>query len=395
MAACTEDVMEKKLKPLGIYIHIPFCVKKCNYCDFLSMPAGKSEKADYIDALIKEIGGHGKKYGCTDTEYRVETVYIGGGTPSCIDVSHVDRILRCIDSEFVHADEKEREITIEVNPGTVTDGMLKTYRDLGIDRLSIGLQSANDNELRALGRIHDTAAFLRTYDAAREAGFENINVDIMTAIPEQTERSLSHTLDIVTDLRPEHVSAYSLIIEEDTPFFKLYGAEEKRPFGEDEERLMYHMTVKRLKECGYERYEISNFAKKGFSSRHNTGYWERKDYFGFGLGASSLIGNVRYKNTSDLKSYVNQPTASGLFEEKTVLGRDDCMDEFMFLGLRMSRGVSVSRFEQEFGVKPKDIYPREIERFIKDGLLKEEDGYLRLTDKGIDYGNHVFAGFLR
>ena len=387
--------MNKKNRALGIYVHIPFCVKKCDYCDFLSMSAGESEKADYVHALIKEIEGCREKYKCADTEYMVETVYIGGGTPSCIDAAHIERILGCIENEFVHADRGKAEISIEVNPGTVTDGMLKTYRELGINRLSIGLQSANENELRELGRIHSLDDFLRTYNAAREAGFSNINVDIMTAIPGQTDKSLSHTIGLVTDLVPEHISAYSLIIEEGTPFYERYGTEEGRLFDEDKERALYHMTVGRLRECGYERYEISNFARRGFWSRHNTAYWTRRDYFGFGLGASSLIGNVRYRNTRDFKSYVNQPAASDIFDENIILSRDDCMDEFMFLGLRMSRGVLEADFEREFGIKPEAVYGREIEKFKNEGLLREEGGYLSLTDRGTDYGNYVFAGFLR
>lgn len=387
--------MNKKDRSLGIYVHIPFCVKKCYYCDFLSMPAGESEKTDYVRALIKEIEECGEKYGCTGTEFKVETVYIGGGTPSCIDPAHIERILGCIDKEFEHADREKTEITIEVNPGTVTDGMLKTYRELGINRLSTGLQSANENELKALGRIHSLDDFLRTYYAAREAGFSNINVDLMTAIPGQTEKSLAHTIGLVTDLLPEHVSAYSLIIEEGTPFYERYGTEEKRPFDGDEERDLYHMTVRLLEESGYERYEISNFARDGFWSRHNTAYWTRRDYFGFGLGASSLTGNVRYRNTRDFESYVNRPTSPDIFDENIILSRDDCMDEFMFLGLRMSRGVSKAGFESEFGIKPEAVYGREIDKFKNEGLLREEGGYLSLTDRGTDYGNYVFAGFLR
>ncbi len=387
--------MNKKDRSLGIYVHIPFCVKKCDYCDFLSKPAGESEKTDYVGALIREIEECGEKYGCTGTEYKVETVYIGGGTPSCIDPAHIERILGCIDGKFVHADKEKTEITIEVNPGTVTDGMLKTYRELGINRLSIGLQSANENELKALGRIHSLDDFLRTYDAARLAGFSNINVDLMTAIPGQTDKSLSHTIGLVTNLLPEHISAYSLIIEEGTPFYERYGTEERRPFDGDEERDLYHMTVGLLEESGYERYEISNFARNGFWSRHNTAYWTRRDYFGFGLGASSLIGNVRYRNTSDFWSYVNRSASPDIFDENMILSRDECMDEFMFLGLRMSRGVSESGFEREFGIKPEAVYGREIEKFKNEGLLREEGGYLSLTDRGTDYGNYVFAGFLR
>lgn len=359
------------------------------------MSAGQSVKADYIDALIEEIRGYREKYECSDTHCRVETVYIGGGTPSCMDVPFIDRIMKCLDDEFEYADRNCTEITIEVNPGTVTYDMLKAYRQMGISRLSIGLQSANDNELKALGRIHDFKDFVRTYNDARKAGFSNINVDLMTAIPGQTIGSLVRTLNAVRDAAPEHVSAYSLIIEEGTLFYDLYGREDLRPFDDETEREMYHMTVSFLESCGYERYEISNFAKKGYESRHNTSYWKRKDYLGFGLGASSFTGNIRYRNTPQMQCYVNQPASPDIFDERIPLSADDCMEEFMFLGLRMSRGVSDDDFRHEFGRSIRDRYAREIDRFISEGLIIEEKGNIRLTEKGIDYGNYVFAGFLK
>ncbi|MBR4719494.1 MAG: oxygen-independent coproporphyrinogen III oxidase [Lachnospiraceae bacterium] len=385
--------MEKKI-PLGIYIHIPFCVHKCNYCDFLSFNTDEKEKKAYISALIDEIKGRRSRYGVADVLYNLQTIYIGGGTPSCIDVHMTERILECIFDEFDIADPCNMEITIEVNPGTVTNEKLSAYKEYGINRLSIGLQSVNDNELKALGRIHSFRDFVNVYRDARDVGYKNINVDIMMAIPYQTMDSLMYSVDTIADMSPEHISAYSLIIEEGTPFYEKYGTDERRPVDEDTERMMYHETVRRLKKYGYSRYEISNFAIPDHESRHNISYWKRRDYFGFGLGASSFIGNIRYKNTSIFKDYVNHIPSEIPFEEKIKLTKRDRMEEFMFLGLRMSEGVSANDFEREFGVSLISQYGREIKKFTDEGLLVKTGERFMLTDRGIDYGNHVFSGFL-
>ena len=353
------------------------------------------EKDDYIRALAGEIKERRSRYDFDTLLFCPETIYIGGGTPSCVDADKICGILECVFREFDITDPGRMEITIEVNPGTVTQEKLRAYREYGINRLSIGLQSANDNELKALGRIHSFGDFLRTYEEARKSGFENINVDLMTAIPQQTPDSLMHSVDTVVSLKPEHISAYSLIIEEGTPFYEKYGTDEGRPVDEDTERLMYHETVNRLAEYGYNRYEISNFAIRGRESRHNSSYWKRKDYFGFGLGASSFVGNVRYRNTSEFDSYVNQSPAMIPFEEKIRLTREDGMEEFMFLGLRMSEGVSEDDFEREFGVSLLSQYGTVIKKFTDEGMLYRADGRIMLTERGIDYGNHVFAAFLR
>lgn len=383
-------------KALGIYLHIPFCIHKCDYCDFLSVPADKSVKTKYVDSMLEEIKACRSKYDCEMDAYKVKSVYFGGGTPSCIDGGLIGKLMACVREEFVKTDTDADaiEITIEVNPGAVTDEKLSAYRDIGINRLSIGLQSADDNELKALGRIHGVADFLRTYEAARAAGHKNINVDIMTAIPGQTFDSLKHTLDIVTGLKPEHISTYSLMIEEGTPFYDRYNGEDRRLFDEKTEREMYHKTAAILKEYGYDRYEISNFALPGFYSRHNTAYWKRTEYFGFGAGASSFIENIRYKNTRDIEKYIKDPVSKDLFEERVRLNKDDCMEEFMFLGLRMSKGVSEDEFEHKFSTTIRKEYGSVIERFINEGLIEEWERNFRLTKKGIDYGNYVFAGFL-
>ena len=392
-------------KPLGIYVHIPFCVKKCDYCDFVSFPLGKSgdtshDSRAYIDALIKEIRGYKDKFGCKDTEYEVKTVYIGGGTPSVLAPSFIVRIFDCIREVFDINDKAE--MTIEVNPGTVDDEKLKVYREAGINRLSMGLQSADDNELKELGRIHDLADFLRSYESASAAGFDNINVDIMTAIPLQTMDSLKVTLDTVTSLmpQPKHISTYSLILEEGTLFYEKYVTRKMSSCpilpDEDLERAMYHFAVGHLKDHGYERYEISNFAIPGYESRHNSAYWRRRDYLGFGLAASSLVNEVRYRNTIKFNEYLKNPCSNELFEEETVLTQGDRMSEFMFLGLRMAEGVKAGDFAREFDSGITDVYGDEINRLIKDGLLfhdTSDDRYC-LTDKGVDYGNYVFSRFV-
>ena len=381
------------MRPLGIYLHVPFCVRKCGYCDFLSMPSGKEGMDDYIYALIEEIRGYEEKYKCSGSRYAVKSVYFGGGTPSLLSPDAVGRVMDSLHETFTFSDEKDMEITLESNPGTLTDASLTGYLNCGINRLSIGLQSANDNELRTLGRIHDSADFFKAYDMARDAGFENINVDIMTAIPGQTKESLKSTLKAVTGLGCTHISAYSLILEEGTPFYEKYSAGKGLP-DEDEEREMYHFTVSYLERRGYLRYEISNFSLPDYESRHNTAYWKRDDYIGFGLGASSLINDVRYKNTVNMKDYVGYPLSRDIFSEQISLSVRDRMAEYMFLGLRMSSGVSEEGFNREFKTEIEGIYKNELDVLKRDGLILRDGGRIKLTEEGIDHGNYVFSRFL-
>ena len=381
------------MKPLGIYVHIPFCVRKCDYCDFLSMPVGNEGMDDYIYALLCEIKGYAGKFNCVGDGYGLSSIYIGGGTPSLLSADSVSMITDCIRRQFVNAYGKDVEITMEANPGTVSPDSLKSYRECGINRLSIGLQSVNDDELRTLGRIHDAEAFFKAFDAAKKAGFYNINVDIMTALPGQTLDSLENTLKAVTDLSCTHISAYSLILEEGTPFYKRYAGKDGLP-GEEKEREMYHFTVSYLKEHGYKRYEISNFSLPGYESRHNSAYWKRNDYLGFGLGASSLVDNTRYKNTVNMCDYLKHPLSRDLFEENISLSERDRMAEHMFLGLRLSEGVSEEEFGKEFEKEIDEIYGRELSRLVTEGLLLRNGGRIRLTEKGVDYGNYVFSRFL-
>lgn len=381
------------MKELELYLHIPFCVKKCNYCDFLSAPAGEETRAAYVDALLEEIRGFDEP-----EDYEVVTVFFGGGTPSILPGQAIFRIMEALREKFSF--RKGAEITLEANPGTVDKEKLSFYKKAGINRLSFGLQSADAEELKKLGRIHTWEKFLESFQLAREAGFSNINVDLMSALPGQTKESWEKTLRQVLVLQPEHISAYSLIIEEGTPFYQLYEKDvERRDAGEEpelipseeEERAMYEATGRILKEQGYLHYEISNYAKPGCECRHNLGYWQRRDYLGFGLGASTLLNPVRYKNTEDLEAYLG-----GDFSKKEffVLTKDNQIEETMFLGLRVLEGVSKEQFREQFSCELRVVYRKELEKLEKEGLLEEEGDFVRLTSRGIDLSNPVLAEFL-
>ncbi len=380
-------------KTIGIYIHIPFCVQKCLYCDFVSGPASIKIKNDYVNLLLKEIEMAADK----TKSFVVDTIFIGGGTPSVLDADWTEQILCKLKEGF--ALTKDCECTIEVNPGTVDLKKLKTYHEIGINRLSIGLQSCNDNELKALGRIHNYNAFEETYQAARKAGFRNINIDLMSSIPEQTEESFIHSLKKVVALNPEHISVYSLIVEEGTPFYEM---DLKLP-NEDAERQIYYQTGKILKEHGYEQYEISNYAKSGMECKHNIRYWQCDEYIGFGVAAASYFNGVRWKNTENINKYLkymqNVSANSALDHsdfccEKELLTKKDMISEFMFMGLRMNKGISETEFMRRFGCTPEDEYGEIIDKHIKNSLLQNIDGCIRLTDKGRDICNYIMADFL-
>ena len=296
--------MIRNKKELELYIHIPFCVKKCAYCDFLSGPQDEETIEQYVVSLLDEIPAHGAKKEFVSS-HGVTSIFLGGGTPSILNASQIQRIFATLKTSFKIS--QETEITIEANPGTVTREKLETYRTCGINRISFGLQSVNNDEPKLLGRIHTYEEFLESFRLAREYGFDNINVDLISAIPKQTVASWEETLQKVIALQPEHISAYSLIVEEGTPFAKIYGEDcpgERDLPSEEEERAIYYRTEELLNTAGYHRYEISNYAKVGKECKHNLGYWERKEYLGIGLGAASLIGNTRYSNTTDLTYYI-------------------------------------------------------------------------------------------
>ena len=403
-------LLSREKKPLGIYVHIPFCIRKCLYCDFLSAPSDDATRESYVNALLAEIDAQAPLY----KGFQVHTVFFGGGTPSLLMPEQTAAILERLYQRFSFLPEKEMEITLEANPGTLTEEKLRAWRKAGVNRLSIGLQSVHDEELKSLGRIHTWKEFLWGYEAARRAGFSNLNIDLMSALPGQSVDSWMDTLESVVKLRPEHISAYSLIIEEGTPFYDWYGpqdaASEERQIGErkplpseEEDRLMYERTGEYLAKKGYGRYEISNYAQPGFACRHNLSYWERTDYVGFGLGAASLRKNVRWSNTAELAEYIAHAGQTGeetrIKKEMTRLSIQDQMEEFMFLGLRKTEGVNASAFERLYGKPLEAVYEEPVERLIREGILlryRKEDGsvFFRLSDKGIDVSNYALAMFL-
>ena len=375
------------MKKLGLYIHIPFCVKKCNYCDFLSAPATKQVQMAYMDTLQKEIEEKAIAY----KEWCVDTVFIGGGTPTSVPYETIVRTLETVKRVFVL--DKDCEITIECNPGTVTKESLSAYRAAGVNRLSIGLQSTEDDLLKKLGRIHTYQQFTETMDWAKEAGFQNINVDLMSALPDQSLLQYEDTLKKIIELGVEHISAYSLIVEEGTPFYKWYEADELNLPDEETERQMYYRTEDMLKKAGYERYEISNYAKKGYACKHNIRYWKRDNYLGLGLGASSLIENERFKNTDWLDAYLLENKYMEKTDVQNLLPKE-CMEEFMFLGLRMTEGVSKTVFFENFGVTMEYVYGSSVKKLKEQGLIDETEDRIYLTKYGLDVSNRVFVEFL-
>ena len=395
---------------LMLYLHVPFCVKKCHYCDFLSFVCGEETRGTYVKALCEELrvrGGEMK--GRT-----VSSVFFGGGTPSLLSPAQISVIMEAIREIFVLSEDAE--ITMECNPGTIHGDAVDSkaedkvsataeaelerlvgYRAAGVNRLSIGLQSMQEKELELLGRIHDREAFLRTYEMARKAGFSNVNVDLMNALPGQTPESWKETLEEVLSLspQPEHLSVYSLILEEGTAFSEW---EKQGKFtgklaipSEDADREMYAYTGRRLAQAGYQQYEISNYAKPGHACRHNLGYWTRKEYLGLGLGAASLLSEVRYSNETRLENYLADPLAG---RQEEALGRKEQMEEFVFLGLRTTRGVSRRTFQECFHEEMDGYWHEVIQRNVADGLLLDDGETIRLTAKGMDLGNYVSAQFL-
>ncbi len=372
---------------LSLYIHIPFCMQKCFYCDFLSAPSSGEVRERYVKRLLQEIKEESGRY----KKYKITTVFFGGGTPSILEPGQILRIMRGIRDWFELEDDCE--ISIEVNPGSASVEKIKAWREAGFNRVSIGFQSLEDGELRALGRIHNRRECFQTYESLVKTGFNNINIDLMTAIPGQTMESCLRTLKTVTALAPAHISVYSLILEEGTPFFQ------NPPVlpDEDTEREMYKMTNDVLSAAGYERYEISNYAKDGYACRHNQVYWQRGNYAGFGTGAASLIENVRFHNGSDLDTYLLKGPQK---EDVCQLSLQEQMEEFMFLGLRMQKGVSEEEFRAAFDKSVDQVYPGIVTKYVENGLLRRvsasagQGGKIALTERGIDVSNVVMADFL-
>lgn len=365
-----------------IYVHIPFCERKCAYCDFVSFVRDDSVKEAYFKRLKEQIELNAEFTG----NIPVDSVFFGGGTPSAVKPLFLSEIMEVLRQHYKIADNAE--ITMEMNPNSVTSEKLKIYKAAGINRVSMGLQSTNNEELKVLSRLHTYEEFLDSYNKVRETGFENVNIDLMSALPGQTRQSYEETLRRVISLKPEHISAYSLIIEEGTPFYDRFSKGEGLP-DEDEERRMYYDTKRILHENGYERYEISNYAKSGYECRHNIGYWTGKQYIGFGLAAASYKNSVRYTMHNNLKAYLE-----GDFRmEEEKLSLQDEMAEFMFLGLRMMKGVSKKEFEERFDKPVEAVYSEAINKLTKEKLLVSDER-IYLTDKGIDLANICMAEFL-
>ena len=402
------------MRELSLYLHIPFCARKCRYCDFLSWPAAEREQREYLELLLLEI----EKQSFFYKDYDVASVFFGGGTPSLLAADAINILFEKLNHDF--AIKKDCEITVEANPDSLTTEKLTAFSRAGVNRLSIGLQSTDDEELRRIGRLHDYQTFCRAYENARQTGFRNINIDLMASLPGQTFDSYRKTLERVLQLRPEHISAYSLMLEEGT---WLYEHRKELLFPtEDEDRAFYELTGKMLAEYNYNRYEISNYALDGYACRHNQVYWTRGDYAGFGLGAASMVDNVRWSNPRSIQEYrdallrpYSLPTDFEPAERADVrpaaaktdlaaararlsgnvqyLSVQEQMEEFMFLGLRLTKGVSKQDFRETFGLPIEDVYGKTIEALRRDGLLLVDD-FVRLTPFGTDISNYVMEKFL-
>lgn len=375
------------MKQLGIYIHIPFCVRKCLYCDFVSYAKKENVVEKYIEALQKEILNWKK----SNKDVKIKTIYIGGGTPSCIDSKFITEILNLINIK------NAEEITIEVNPGTVNKEKLYDYKNAGINRLSIGLQSTNNELLKKIGRIHNYEQFLETYKMARKVGFNNINVDLMIGLPGQTMDDLKTSLEDIINLNPEHISVYSLILEDETPLKKMIENNILKLPEEDLERQMYWYTKDFLKINGYKHYEISNFAKQGFYSKHNMDCWEQKEYIGFGISAHSYIDRKRFGNISNLDNYIKNCIEGG-FDKNRIIEEEqdkkDEMKEYMILGLRKINGISIQKFENKFNENPIILFKKELNKLFNEGLIIIDGDIIRLSNKGLDFANIVWEEFI-
>ena len=376
-------------KDLGLYLHVPFCMKKCKYCDFLSWAGSEEEQETYVQGLLKEI----ESYGEFAKGYKVCTVFLGGGTPSILSGEQIERILGAVSDVFMM--DKHAEITLEMNPGTVTEEKLRSYKKAGINRLSIGLQSVKNENLKLLGRIHTYEEFLQSYELARQEGFKNISVDLISSLPGQTLESWKEELQEIVRLNPEHVSVYQLILEEGTPFYETYADHPELLPDEEVSREIYLSTGRILSEAGYEQYEISNYAKPGQESRHNLKYWDRADYLGLGLGAASMVRNIRMTNTRDLKTYLehcSQPKT--MRKDVQFLEEPRQMEEFMFLGLRKTRGVSRKEFHRVFGRDMDMVYEKTLAKCLENGMLKEHKDRVFLSEEGVLVSNLVLSEFL-
>lgn len=375
------------MKEIGIYIHIPFCIKKCEYCDFVSYCNKEKYVPQYINALKKEIKNNINK------EYKITTIYIGGGTPSSIEENYIADIIETIKLNMNDENLKEFknvEVTIEVNPGTVTEKKLETYKEIGINRLSIGLQETHDELLKSIGRIHTYEEFLKTYNLARKIGFNNINVDLMIALPNQTIQDIKENLEKIIKLNPEHISVYSLILEEGTPFYNKYNENKIRLPDEELERNMYWYVKNTLENNGYIHYEISNFSKKGFESKHNMNCWNQEEYLGFGVAAHSYNNKIRYSNINSIEEYIKG--SNKIIHEKQTL--EDMQKEYMLLGLRKIEGINIQKFKNKFAQNPIFIFREQLSKLVDEELIIVDGNEIKLTNKGLDLANIVWEEFV-
>ncbi|MGE4215273.1 MAG: radical SAM family heme chaperone HemW [Anaerotignaceae bacterium] len=377
------------MKRLSMYIHIPFCKKKCLYCDFPSFSGCENIYEDYVNSLVSELRDNASQY----NENEIGTVFIGGGTPTVLPPKQLGKLLDTALNRYnVRSDA---EITIEANPGTVNAQVFKELKSMYINRLSFGVQAWQNSLLTSLGRIHSNETFVNNFYEAREAGFKNISCDLMFSLPNQTLSHWEETLEKIMRLNPEHISAYSLIIEEGTPFKEMYDKGTIKATDEALDREMYYLAKEMLKDKGYNQYEISNFAKQGFESRHNIVYWNTKEYLGFGLGAHSYVRGERFHNTYAMADYINaKGNIIKLRENIETLSKEEKMEEFMFMGLRMTEGISISEFKKRFNTDVKDIFKDSVQYLIDQKLLYINEDKLALTDKGVDVSNYVFEKFI-
>lgn len=406
-------------KPLGIYIHIPFCKAKCYYCDFVSFKNIEDKAKEYIECVIKEI--ENKNWKEINSKYIVTTIYIGGGTPSYIDSSYINDVLKVLKRKIQECSTEQNvsktkinevnvkdintidtinenvEITIEVNPGTVDEKKLTQYRKIGINRLSIGLQSTNDTLLKQIGRIHTYEQFLNTYKTAQKVGFNNINVDLMLGLPNQTIEDIKQSLENVIKLDPNHISVYSLILEEGTKLYDMVENNKVQLPDEEIERRMYWYVKNKLELSGYKHYEISNFSKPGKESKHNWNCWNQEEYMGFGLAAHSYFEDKRFSNTEDIKEYMENIQNNKIKENikiHEIQNIDDKKREYMLLGLRKIEGVSISKFKERFIDNPLYLYRNELQKLVSEGLINVDGDNIKLSNKGLDLANLVWEEFV-
>ena len=377
---------------LGIYVHIPFCAKKCHYCDFVSYENKSDAIESYIQALIEEIKIKSNEF----RKNEISTIYIGGGTPSFIDSKYIVKIIKAIEENY-NVDLSKIEVTIEVNPATAIEEKLKVYKECRINRLSIGLQSTSNELLKQIGRIHTYEKFLQTYNLAKVIGFKNINIDLMLALPNQTINQIEESVKEVIKLQPQHISIYSLILEENTKLFYEYETGNLNLPSDDIERKMYWNTKKILEEAGYIHYEISNFAKIGYSSIHNTDCWKQKHYLGFGTAAHSYIDNIRYSNIIELEQYIKNINSGNIEKNKIIQeiqNKDTMQKEFMILGLRRIEGINIQEFKNKFVQNPIYLYRNEFNKLVEQDLIMIDENKIKLTNKGIDFANIVWENFV-